>query len=83
MMTNNDICTKLKYRFHAWLNGEDIPNYLKIGRIFVLSKEDSQFPQVGNIRTISILRALTKLYELTLLQHLEIEISRLNLIPEK
>ena len=59
-----------------------IPEYIKTGRIFVLSKTDSAYPPVGRIRTITILPALTKLYELVILQNLKAETKRLNFIPD-
>ena len=58
---------KILQTFNDWYNGTEIPRYLKAGRVFALSKEDTQFPTLGKIRTITILPALTKLYELTML----------------
>ena len=55
---------KIRSCCEDWLNGKPLPSYLKTGRIFCLSKEDSSYPQFGKIRTITILPVLTKLYEL-------------------
>jgi hypothetical protein len=54
--------------FQKWYDGKEIPEYIKVGRIFALSKEESEYPTQGKIRTITILPALTKLYELVVLQ---------------
>ena len=55
---------------------------MRTGNIFCLSKEPTEFPTVGAIRTISVLPAITKMYELLLLQFLNEEVKRINDIPE-
>ena len=66
-----------------WLkNRSQIPGYLKTGRVISLSKEDTEYPTRGQIRTICILPSLTKLYELNLLHFLNKEAKRLGDIPE-
>ena len=52
-----------------------------MGRIFCLSKQETNYPEFGKIRTITILPVLTKLYELVLRQKLSSETKRLNYVP--
>ena len=42
---------------------EKIPSYLKCARIIALSKSNTSYPQIGEIRTIAILPAFSKLIE--------------------
>ena len=75
---------KLKTVFESWLNGHEIPKYVKTTRIVALSKEENNpYPEVGKIRTIAVSSAVTKLYEKIILQKLQPEITRCNLISEK
>lgn len=64
---SKSILTKLTLTFNLWLSGTPLPDYLRVGRIFCLSKERTEYPSVGGIRTIAILPTTTKLYELSLL----------------
>jgi hypothetical protein len=61
-------------KFNEWIKQGLLPSYFKKARIVPLSKEDTPFPSVGSIHTISILLAITKLLELCLLRKLEMEI---------
>ena len=63
--------TKIAQVFERWINGEQIPEYITTAKTFVLSKEKSQFPKQGNVRIISVLSSMMKLYELIILKHLE------------
>lgn len=72
---------KIKRIFSGWINGEQLPEYLKRGRVFCLSKEDAQFPKEGKIRTITILSTFFKLYELVVQKKLQEESKRLQFIP--
>ena len=59
---------KLLKSFNEWSFVGKVPKYLNKARIVSLSKEDgTQYPALGNIRTISILPATMKLLELCLL----------------
>ena len=49
-----------------WINGvENIPDYMTQARTVLLSKDknSSTYPKVGDVRVISILPAVTKLFE--------------------
>ena len=55
---------KTRMQFEKWINGaEELPQYLKTAKTMFLSKEDSEFPEVGNVRIISMLCATIKLWE--------------------
>ena len=68
---------KLLNTFKIWFHQGKIPEYIKTGRIVPLSKDkvNGCYPERGKVRTITILNAITKLYELCLLSliqnHLE------------
>ena len=68
---------KLLKTFQRWYREGGIPDYVKTGRIVPLSKDkvNGQYPEFGKVRTITILNAVTKLYELCLLcliqEHIE------------
>lgn len=47
----------------------------------ILSKEESNYPEHGNIRTISMLSAAFKLYKIILQMKVNEEVARLNYIP--
>ena len=58
------IATRLMNTFNKWIELNKIPEYLNTARIVSLSKEDNnQYPELGNIRTISILPSTSKLLE--------------------
>ena len=51
-----------------------MPEYCKCARIVPLSKEESEFPSVGGIRTINILPGIFKVYEKVVLGKLKKEL---------
>ena len=48
---------------NRWWNGAPLPKYLKQARIVALSKDGTERPSEGDIRTIAIVPQLTKVYE--------------------
>ena len=66
------LSAKLSLVFTDWINYGHPPDYTKVSKIFSLSKEDTPFPGVGNIRTISVTPTITKLYEKVLLERLKV-----------
>jgi hypothetical protein len=74
---------KLKRIFTSWYNFGGIPSYVKTGRVFSLSKSPKQSPYTpyGKLRSITIMVALMKMFEICVLQVLEKETKRLNFIP--
>ena len=65
-------CTKF---FNEWLQKGEVPKYCKEARIVPLSKEDSEFPSVGGIRTVNVLPGIFKIYEKIVLKKLKQELS--------
>ena len=57
------IIPKLAVAFTEWLRLRTVPAYCKSARIIPLSKEKTEFPAFGNIRTISILPIISKIFE--------------------
>ena len=50
---------RLRPLFEDWINGSPMPQYLKQSKVIPLSKEDgTEYPKVGNIRTIAVAPAL-------------------------
>ena len=74
---------KLKVVMQQWLNGKPLPRYVTTAKTFFLSKESSEYPETGNVRIISVLPSITKLYELVLLERLEDQIKIHGLISEE
>ena len=62
---------KVADQFTRWINGEEsLPTYMKEARTVMLSKSNTKFPPVGDVRVIAILPAISKLYEVFLLREL-------------
>ena len=61
---------KILIKFNEWIQNLSIPDYMKKAKIIPLSKDpnNSPFPEVGQVRTIAVTPAITKLYELCQLQ---------------
>ena len=75
---------KVLFKFNEWALTLKIPQYLKLARIIPLSKEaNSAFPAHGQVRTIAVTPAITKLYELCILGKLREEIQEKDLIHER
>ena len=66
LIKHNAVRQKIKCTFAEWLNGARVPAYITTARVIFLSKEQTPYPAEGNVRTIAILPAITKLYELVL-----------------
>jgi hypothetical protein len=60
----------LTKRFNEWIKAGKAPDYITNARVVSLSKESTAYPSVGNIRTIAISPAITKLYEKAIYPHL-------------
>jgi hypothetical protein len=80
LLGNDRIKNKLKEHIQLWLTNGSIPTYLKHARAIAISKSSSCYPKVGEIRTISILPALSKLVERIINFKIEKEIKEKQLI---
>ena len=76
LKTSPRVKFKIQVLILKWLNGGDIPYYFTHAKTFLLSKEQNQFPKVGNVRIIAVLPAILKLYEQILLLNLRRELQR-------
>lgn len=82
LLGNDKIKNKLKQHIQLWINNSSIPNYLKHARSIALSKSSSCYPKVGEIRTISILPALSKIVERIINLKIEKEVREKHLIHD-
>ena len=73
---------KILRSFNSWITDLRIPAYTKVAKIIPLSKDEnnSPFPKLGDVRTIAVAPAITKLFELCILQKLRAEIADKSLI---
>ena len=62
---------KLSQVFSTWLSNRIYPEYLVEAKVVPLSKEPTPYPSFGQIRTISILPIVSKVYEKILLKRLQ------------
>ena len=74
------IVDKLHHSFNKWLQTESYPSYLNTARVIPLSKEATEFPTLGAIRTIAVLPAVSKVFEKVLLSRLQALIISKNLV---
>jgi hypothetical protein len=62
---------KILKNFKAIIASKDVPRYFKRTMVMNLSKENTDTPEVGGVRTIAIASAIAKLFELPVLEELE------------
>jgi hypothetical protein len=71
---------KISSVFIRWWTKKSTPSYLKNARIIALSRTTSSCLTLGQVRTISILPEISKVFEQCILTKLEEEIENKNLI---
>ena len=62
---------KLNNIFKYWLTTCNVPNFWMSGRLILLNKESNKYPQIENARPITILPAITKIFELSIMNNTE------------
>ena len=67
---------KVRMLITGWVNGLPIPAYFTVAKTFLLSKEETPYPKVGNVRIIAVLPSILKLYEQILLKQLRSELKQ-------
>ena len=76
LLMNPDIRDKLRIFYEQILNGDrGLPQSMKTARTMYLSKDETPYPKVGQIRIISMLTATTKLWEELLHRLLRTEVA--------
>ena len=60
---------KLNNIFKNWLTTCNVPDFWMSGRLILLNKENNKYPQIENTRPITILPAITKIFELKIMMH--------------
>ena len=68
---NSPLMIKLKTWFSKWIEKGEIPKYLMIGKLILISKENNDCPSINNIRPITIFPTITKFFECTIQHNLE------------
>ena len=63
----NELVKKLTNFFSNYIENGYIPNYFMKARLVLISKDNTKFPTIDKTRPINILPAITKLFELSLL----------------
>jgi hypothetical protein len=67
----DDLKSRIKDHFESYLRTKNVPAYFMEGRLILISKTKSEYPSINQIRPITILPAITKLFELSILHFLE------------
>ena len=65
------IAIRLKEHFAKYLHWSEVPKYFMEARLVLISKEDTEYPEIENTRPISVLPTITKIFELSILHYLE------------
>ena len=68
---NSPIISKIKKYFEEWIINWKLPEYMMIGNLILISKENTENPKIENTRPKSVLPSLTKLFETSILHNLE------------
>ena len=68
---NSPIMIKIKNIFCKWIQNNNISSYLMRGKLILISKDKTDCPKIENTRPITILPAITKLFESSILHNLE------------
>ena len=67
----NEIKNRISTHFELYIHREEIPEYFMQAKLVLISKDGSDHPPIGKIRPISVLPSITKMFELSILHHLE------------
>ena len=62
---------KLNNIFKDWITTCNVPDFWMSGRLILLNKEHNKYPQIENTRPITILPAITKVFELSIMHNIE------------
>jgi hypothetical protein len=62
---------RINDHFSSYLRTWRVPSYFMRGRLILLSKDKSEFPTIDRTRPITVLPAITKLFESSILHNLE------------
>ena len=65
------VLERCRASFNDWVNASKVPSYCKEAKVFALSKEETDFPRYGNVRTISVLPGVYKVFEKVVLKRLQ------------
>jgi len=80
---DEQIVQNITNEFNKWQAAGKMPYYTTTARVIPISKKTSAFPPVGEIRTISITPAITKLFEKILYNKITREVDEKKLLTEE
>ena len=67
----NPLTKKFKSLFEELMHKGFIPSFLMWGKLLLISKEESNCPIIENVRPITVLSAVTKFFESSIMHNLE------------
>ena len=65
------LATRLGNHFKEYLIEFYIPRYFMEAKLILISKYGTEYPKIEQTRPISVLPTITKIFELSILHHLE------------
>ena len=65
------IIERLEKHFKEYIQTTEISNYFMEAKLILISKDNTEYPIIEETRPISILPTVTKIFELSILHHLE------------
>jgi hypothetical protein len=72
---NNEVKQKLmerlQHKFQNYVRNSDVPHYFMEAKLVLFSKDNTEYPDIEKIRPISILPAITKLFESSIHHNLQ------------
>ena len=66
-----ELKSRLEGHFRKYTSTGVIPNYFMIAKLILISKNNQEYTTINNIRPISILPTITKLFETSIIHNLE------------
>ena len=65
------MCKRLEEHFQKYLKEGKVPLYFIKSKMILISKDGSRHPKIDKTRPISVLPAITKIFELSIRHHIE------------
>ena len=65
------MAVKLRDTFSQFLRNGKVPDYLMMAKLILISKDETNTPTIDKVRPIGVLPAITKLFELSIINKLK------------
>ena len=62
---------QIRDEMNKWILNKKVPNYVNEVKLIPLSKEENNFPKIGNVRTLAASQGIKKVFETIILRRLE------------